>query len=274
MIPIYKALKSFDVEEGAEVVIMPSGELSSFPLAQVFVDEDKTFSDLWPTSLVPCLELLNESCCEARASERSVSIVAHCEEELSGFEPSRDELFFASREAKAISCSLTGYFSVSVIGRENGLEEVMSRLQNSDLVHVSSHGRYDWENALRTSVDLPNGEKLRLSALNAERGGRFRARLVFLSCCESAISSQTVPADEFQGVLPSLLSCGVGAAIGSLWPVFDDAAYLISIKFYQLLQERECESGFLPSLLLSKACLLYTSQSPRDQRGSRMPSSA
>ena len=32
--------------------------------------------------------------------------------------------------------------------------------------------------------------------------------------------------------------------------------------------------GVLVPLLTSKTCLLYTSPSPRDQRGSRMPSSA
>ena len=33
-------------------------------------------------------------------------------------------------------------------------------------------------------------------------------------------------------------------------------------------------SGFSPHPRISYACLLYTSPSPRDQRGSRMPSSA
>ena len=253
MIPICEALKKFGVEEGAEVVIMPSGELASFPLAQVFVDEENTFSDLWPTSLVPCLELLNRPCSEIRNVEQNVTIVAHSEETFLVSDSLEDELFFASKEAKAISCSLACFSSVSVLGRETSSEEVMSGLQNSELIHVSSHGRYDWENVLRTSIDLPNGDKFRLSAFNAERGGRFRARLVFLSCCESAIFSQTVPADEFQGVLPNLLSCGVSAAIGSLWPVFDDAAYLISVKFYRLLGEKGGELGFLPSLLLSEA---------------------
>ena len=32
--------------------------------------------------------------------------------------------------------------------------------------------------------------------------------------------------------------------------------------------------GLIVALILSKICLLYTSPSPRDQRGSRMPSSA
>ena len=32
--------------------------------------------------------------------------------------------------------------------------------------------------------------------------------------------------------------------------------------------------GSIPAADLAKACLLYTSPSPRDQRGSRMPSSA
>ena len=33
-------------------------------------------------------------------------------------------------------------------------------------------------------------------------------------------------------------------------------------------------AGFIAGLMLTALCLLYTSPSPRDQRGSRMPSSA
>ena len=35
-----------------------------------------------------------------------------------------------------------------------------------------------------------------------------------------------------------------------------------------------CSGGVAPNKQLAKLCLLYTSPSPRDQRGSRMPSSA
>ena len=41
---------------------------------------------------------------------------------------------------------------------------------------------------------------------------------------------------------------------------------------YELGEIQEIDSSYVP--LLPNPCLLYTSPSPRDQRGSRMPSSA
>ena len=42
----------------------------------------------------------------------------------------------------------------------------------------------------------------------------------------------------------------------------------------QNLQQELKKDGIIPTRLKDKDCLLYTSPSPRDQRGSRMPSSA
>ena len=42
----------------------------------------------------------------------------------------------------------------------------------------------------------------------------------------------------------------------------------------QLMQEAENMADVDNKVLLYNVCLLYTSPSPRDQRGSRMPSSA
>ena len=47
------------------------------------------------------------------------------------------------------------------------------------------------------------------------------------------------------------------------------------VRLPESLQEAPPAGGFTPRVIEgSKPCLLYTSPSPRDQRGSRMPSSA
>ena len=68
------------------------------------------------------------------------------------------------------------------------------------------------------------------------------------------------------------------------WDVTDDKRYTLAPEAAQLVTHLEDElvitsllEGDVPSsfrLLKSYICLLYTSPSPRDQRGSRMPSSA
>ena len=52
----------------------------------------------------------------------------------------------------------------------------------------------------------------------------------------------------------------------------DRLAQCYSGAVYDVLRERGMTDTILPHAI--KGCLLYTSPSPRDQRGSRMPSSA
>ena len=59
-----------------------------------------------------------------------------------------------------------------------------------------------------------------------------------------------------------------GSALGSLSAMYFYAYVVLQIPV-GILMDR-----FGPRKLMSAACLLYTSPSPRDQRGSRMPSSA
>ena len=52
------------------------------------------------------------------------------------------------------------------------------------------------------------------------------------------------------------------------------ATSLVALKGFQVLMPKIALSSILIILGLHIGCLLYTSPSPRDQRGSRMPSSA
>ena len=90
-----------------------------------------------------------------------------------------------------------------------------------------------------SGISLPGGESLPIARLKPTSHFQLQARLVFLSCCESGISGRTIPPDVFVGLLPSFLQCGAKAAIGALWPVYDDAAMLLSMKFYQLYLDQQ-----------------------------------
>ena len=63
-------------------------------------------------------------------------------------------------------------------------------------------------------------------------------------------------------------------------PIHTDQDYRAALKSVSPLFDNEPQPGtpegdyFDVMITLIEACLLYTSPSPRDQRGSRMPSSA
>ena len=66
---------------------------------------------------------------------------------------------------------------------------------------------------------------------------------------------------------------------GQLGMMLSDAAKRVGIKTHVYCPEDKCPASFSSDFFTkedynNKACLLYTSPSPRDKRQSRMPSSA
>ena len=67
----------------------------------------------------------------------------------------------------------------------------------------------------------------------------------------------------------------VTPTVGTLFTIeIDDTSILDTITVYNILGQRMDTLNLQNTTLQWNACLLYTSPSPRDQRGSRMPSSA
>jgi CHAT domain-containing protein len=54
----------------------------------------------------------------------------------------------------------------------------------------------------------------------------------FLAACESGLAGIERIPEEFVGLPAGLVQAGAAAVAGSLWKVFDDAAYLLSRRFY------------------------------------------
>ena len=75
------------------------------------------------------------------------------------------------------------------------------------------------------------------------------------------------------------LPSGRYAVAGSTWIKVPDDTRFDDLDKYMVMERKRSESPSVAServwaVVGSKGCLLYTSPSPRDQRGSRMPSSA
>lgn len=56
--------------------------------------------------------------------------------------------------------------------------------------------------------------------------------------------------DEFVGLLPTFLKIGAEAAIGTLWPAYDDAAMVLALRFYETLLGRGGRSETNPAQAL------------------------
>ena len=59
-----------------------------------------------------------------------------------------------------------------------------------------------------------------------------------------------------------------------VWPTIDSEHLIVDSKQMLILEKEMFSDGMPQEALMEKACLLYTSPSPRDRTRSRMPSSA
>ena len=245
MEPIRNALDAAGISERSPVVLLPPGELSALPLANALLSSGENFNEIWPTSSVPSLRQLSDG--NSCVGDAGMLIISVDEESEHG-----GDLHFAVQEGTRLSERFNGRFR-KLVGQAAGVKSVLELLPQSSVVHFACHGRYDWENVQRSRIELPNGSALFLAALHPTGTASFSARLVTLSCCETAISGYSLPPDEFEGLLPALLHCGVQAALGALWAVYDDAAMLLTLKFYELYLGEDGNEKCSPALALSHA---------------------
>ena len=95
-------------------------------------------------------------------------------------------------------------------------------------------------------------------------GGIFTGGIVAL------VGDWSTPSDAFAGLIITPIMAGFGASIGALIGSLSDSVitkkYIIDDDNWKIVAGLQQSSNY--------HCLLYTSPSPRDQRGSRMPSSA
>jgi CHAT domain-containing protein len=116
-----------------------------------------------------------------------------------------------------------------------------------DVVHVACHGSFDARDPLASRI-LLHGES-NLTALEIF-GLRFRADLVTLSACQTAVNERR-PGDELIGLTRALIFAGTPSAVVSLWAVDDMSTGFLMRAFYRRL---------LDSAQVSKAQALREAQ--------------
>lgn len=78
------------------------------------------------------------------------------------------------------------------------------------------------------------------------------ARLVDLCSSETGLTGHHAP-DEYIGLPAAFVQAGTACVISALWPVFDDAAYLISRRFYELHLNEDGAERLSPAAALQQA---------------------
>lgn len=247
---IHARLKEAGIEPGSPIVISPPGELAALPMATAPLPDGSRFNDHWSVSMVPNALFAAPDPSEARSgAPHSLLTISEPHEPMAG----TGILPFAAREARLVGAGFPAGRWRHLQGLDANIEHVMDAFAEASVVHVACHGVYDWERPDRSGIELAGGSRLTIARLKATPRSTVRTRLLVLSCCETGIAGQTLPPDEFVGILPAFLQCGVRAAIGTLWAVYDDAAMLFCDRFYRNFLDRSGRQACDPATALARA---------------------
>ncbi len=151
----------------------------------------------------------------------------------------RSEVRFLKGEYSSVTARLTDTDSASV-------DETVD-LSGYDLLHLAGHFRLDnerpWNSAFLLRADPDPTREFRLTATDV-LGKKLRARLCFLSGCESA-SGKTLPGEGVQGMAGAFLAAGAKSVVATLWPVDDRVTRELVRQFYRGIERGETAGAAL-----------------------------
>lgn len=113
---------------------------------------------------------------------------------------------------------------------QSGISDVQDLLKHSTHWHFSGHADFHWGDPSASKLALGDGE-LSVDLLEALAPGKG-LRLVMLAACSTGLEEIRELDIERPGFSAKLLSLGALGVIVSLWPLQNDAAILISERFY------------------------------------------
>jgi CHAT domain-containing protein len=130
-------------------------------------------------------------------------------------------------------------------GPDATLERVRRESQDSDALHLATHGVFRADNPTYSALELADGW-LSVGELAELSRGR---ELVCLSACHTGMSG-VGPGDELLGLTRAVLGSGVGALVASLWAANDDTAPAYMSALYANLRDGQSRAASLRAAAL------------------------
>ena len=133
-----------------------------------------------------------------------------------------------AREEVEMTAGMLG--CTPLIGRQATKNEVLRRLGSVALVHIAAHGN---KKTGQIVLAPKTGEVDHILTIPDVLRVQMRARLVVLSCCNSAHGE--IKAEGVVGIARAFLGAGARSVLVSLWAIDDVATLEFMKRFYQQL---------------------------------------
>jgi CHAT domain-containing protein len=208
------------------LVFVPDGALRTIPMAALH-DGESFLVQRYGLAVTPILELV-----DPRPLDRSKMslLLAGISESVQGY----PALAKVPAELEAVQRLYGGQV---LLDGDFVLERMEREMRESrpSLVHIASHGQFTGDPA--TSFLLAYDGRLTMDRLSEYVGvARFREdplELLVLSACETAAGDDRAAL----GLAGLAIRVGARSAVGSLWPIGDEAASQLVMEFYRGLED-------------------------------------
>ena len=218
-------------------MIVPEGPLCLAPYAAFMDLKSKYLCETFRIRLVPSLSSLRliQNCPADWHSKTGALLVGDPWVQEVVYEGmTLEQLEWAEKEVQMIGEILQ---TVPLVGKQATKDEVLRRISSVALVHIAAHGKMETgeialaPNTTRSSLN-PAIEDYLLTMQDVLKA-QIRARLVVLSCCQSARGK--VKSVGVIGIARACLDAGACAVLVSLWAIDDEAIVEFMKVFYQQL---------------------------------------
>ncbi|HVT26635.1 MAG TPA: CHAT domain-containing tetratricopeptide repeat protein [Lacipirellulaceae bacterium] len=259
--PIVRRLGDLGIEPGAELVLLPQGDLVLLPLHAAGPRDGRCILDDYVIRYAPSGYALQTA--QERLAQRREDGSAGQNDSLFGvFNPmagSRDALPFSDAlEMRKLAevFALHGK-AVSVhAGQSATVERILTEAGGAGYVHLSCHGGFNGEKPERSGLQLAGDA--RLTVMQIVRDLRLpNCRLAVLSACESGVVDVQHQPDEFVGLPAAFLQAGAPGVAATFWSVLDGPTALLMPQFYthHLQGTEPNDEPMRPAAALRKAVL-------------------
>jgi len=206
------------LKSGDMLYIVPHGVLHYLPF-HALRHNGKYLIEDFPVVYSPSASLL-KSCQVKRHFKKEKALV---------FGNPTLDLPFSEKEAEEVARLFN---TEPYIRTEATKDKIKSLSTDMDVIHLACHGKFEPEEPMSSHIKLADGKLTSQEIFDL----RFRANLLVLSACETAISDIS-SGDELIGLTRASIYAGTPSLIASLWRVNDASTSKLMTDFYKSWKE-------------------------------------
>ncbi|MDB5074495.1 MAG: hypothetical protein JWO42_674, partial [Chloroflexi bacterium] len=212
------------LEGAGRLIVVPHGAAHHVPFHALHNGERYLIED-YEVSYTPCADLLGHF------TARHALLARQHQPELRALVLSYSHggsLKHVEREGQWVADALRG----ELLAEDRAsIAALAARAGETDVMHLATHGTFDPEEPMFSSLHLHDGRLSTLDVFNLE----LHCSLVTLSACETALGVSGA-GDELMGLSRAFLYAGAPSLVLSLWMVEDQSTAALMREFYSALR--------------------------------------